>query len=36
MTFYLEVGGMKECEKGRQFEFLRKKQNKNKTTTRKI
>ena len=25
MTFYLEVGGMKECEKGRQFEFLKKK-----------
>ena len=36
MTFYLEVGGMKECEKGGQYKFLKKQQNKNKTTTRKI
>ena len=37
MTFYLEVGGMKESEKGGQFKFLKKKkQDKNKTTTRKI
>ena len=25
MTFYLEVGGMKECEKGGQFKFLKEK-----------
>ena len=36
MTFYLVIGGMKECEKGGQFKFLKNKQNKNKTTTRKI
>ena len=36
MTFYLEVGGMKECEKGGQFKFLKEKAEQKQTTTRKI
>ena len=31
MTFYLEVGGMKESEKGGQFKFLKKKKSRTKT-----
>jgi len=30
MTFYLEIGGMKECEKGGQFKFLKESKTKTK------